>query len=91
MKLTEEKCFTYHKINGLSYLVVKDKIAGRPDRYTVMILCASDPVVIGRELGLSVAETLIELCEEFSATRGTWWFGDRPSLEAFLADFFKKG
>lgn len=32
MKLTEEKCFTYHKTNGLSYLVVKDKMAGRPDR-----------------------------------------------------------
>lgn len=73
-----------HRLNGLSYLVVKDDMAGRSERYTMMILCSEDPVIVGRELDLASCRRLIERYEAKSQAMGIWWYGDRPSLVAFV-------
>lgn len=80
--------FTYHnhKVDSFSYLVVKDDAAGKKERYTVMILNAQDPLIIGRELDLKTIRELIKRFEIVWYAFGSPWDGDREVLLSFIEE-----
>lgn len=65
------------------YLVVYDYSAGRPNRYTVFILTAEDPVTIGRELSRRDARRLIEAYETTAVVCRLVYFGGRRQALSF--------
>lgn len=73
------------RVHGVfSYLVVYDYSAGRPNRYTALILTAEDPVTIGRELTLSDARRLIEAYETTAVACSLVYFGGRRQALSFM-------
>jgi hypothetical protein len=75
MKLNTSKSKTYS--GHARYHIVYDHDASIPNRYTVLLKTADDPIVIGRELDLSIIQLIIGRYEkEFGKE---FFFGDRKT------------
>lgn len=61
---------SYHYTGVFKYLVAYDYASGKKDRYTVFVLNADDPVVIGRELCLKSARHQIRRFEATALSMG---------------------
>lgn len=69
------KCISKTYTGFARYFVAYDYAAGLDNRYTVMILTAGDPVIIGRELDLKTSRSVINSSEELF--KNIFYTGDR--------------
>lgn len=64
----------------LHYVWFKDRAAGKPGVYTVLVLSSGDPVIIGRELPESFIPPLLKDFESEAKKlqdKGEWFYGER--------------
>lgn len=77
IRLSQAKCFKYAGV--FRYIISYDYAAGLPERYTVLIPNAADPVVIGRELDLKTVRSVIRDYEEEGA-KLPCYIGERKDI-----------
>lgn len=77
IRLSQAKCFKYAGV--FRYIISYDYAAGLPERYTVLIPNADDPVVIGRELDLKTVRSLIEDYEQ-EGSKLECYIGEREDI-----------
>lgn len=75
------KTEAFHFTGTFKYLIAYDHASGRKNRYTVMILTATAPVIIGREVPKKDTRSLID---DYERLAPPYWFGDSDAVYRVL-------
>jgi hypothetical protein len=90
IRLKKSTSYIYDTHNSvLRYTILYDHSSGYKNRYTVLVLNAEDPVIIGRELPLENVRSLI-LDYEHEAKKLSNYIGERRDVLLCMQNVIRK-